>query len=449
MSFTVEVSALKQPITREVALSFEMAAKVQLAHFNGNEVAMYTYGGKRHNHILTGSEKRLVIFINATFEGVLTGEDYKLDVEEVMYGIQSGVKVILPVAHMGTVIVTPEGRIVAEFVEDKNTINILFDVTKSPLKVFEKIMEEVNKVFFEKTRDKSWLFTRNKSALIEQVKEKAVLLLVEERRKAENKVREYQEEMHSAKSRLANYIRKYNSAMSKLNGSAAEEVKSLEKYMSELDAICKLEKVKDVIVENGNVTILTHVLHIHDDSRGKVYYGGEYSITLEPERTNVYFRGGTPRKSYWGDSCPHPHVNEHGGACLGSMQQTIAELCADYELYALALMSIDFLESVNTEDAAGKNVVSWDVVNKDGSISPADSAERFNCHTSGDSFPIDESRRCDHCGNLSHHESFHEVFDIENGEEAEDACGGCVEEMHFDNDREMYVINNDEESDGE
>src|SRR5690606_9940189 len=97
---------------------------------------------------------------------------------------------------------------------------------------------------------------------------------------------------------------------------------------------------------------------------------GSMKIVMNMSNTDVRFYNlDNPRHGYWTNEDPHPHVS--GGnntACLGNVASTIAELCSRNEVYALALMCIDFLENANTTDPAGAKVVNWDEVDEEGNI---------------------------------------------------------------------------------
>lgn len=209
----------------------------------------------------------------------------------------------------------------------------------------------------------------------------------------------------SERQRIAEYesqIREFTRNLKLINDSRTRAMQSLqtsekvtatmkEKVVKELDQIANHEKVKDVIIHNRGYTVYTHPLYCHHDITGERYYLGEMTIDLRPERTDVRFYGSNGRRSYWTAHDPHPHVNgDDGIACLGNLSPTIAQLCSEMELYALTMVCIEFLESVNTSDIAGANIRNWDKVDKDGNIIQAPNL-----------FEEEEEREydwhCDHC----------------------------------------------------
>lgn len=140
------------------------------------------------------------------------------------------------------------------------------------------------------------------------------------------------------------------------------------KIYHELDKIVSHKKVKSLEIHDTKYVIHTHPIYVHHDRTGERYYLGNYQIVLKPRNTQVLFYSDNPRRSFWSGQDHHPHVSEGGAPCLGNVQATIAELCSSMELFALTMVCIDFLESVNTSDPAGAYIGSWDKVDENGTI---------------------------------------------------------------------------------
>ena len=47
---------------------------------------------------------------------------------------------------------------------------------------------------------------------------------------------------------------------------------------------------------------------------------------------------------------------------LGNVSTTIAELCSAKEIYPLFLVCLEYLQSVNTDDSAGRKVYNWEEI---------------------------------------------------------------------------------------
>lgn len=163
------------------------------------------------------------------------------------------------------------------------------------------------------------------------------------------------------------------------------------KVEKELEMLARSERVKDVEVTNTGYRIHTYPIYCyHDKEPDERYYIGNFTIDIKPDRTSVKFHGDNPRRSYWSSNDPHPHIGHDGNACLGNISATIAELCSQMELYALAMVCIDFLESVNTDDPAGANITHWDRVDEEGNIieqgHPDEPEVHFTCESCDETF---------------------------------------------------------------
>lgn len=141
------------------------------------------------------------------------------------------------------------------------------------------------------------------------------------------------------------------------------------KLYHDLNNLMHHDKIEKVMIRGGKYWIHTTTLYCYHDQHPARYHIGKFVIELNPENTSVKFTGDTPRRSYWSQHDPHPHVNgTNGYACLGNLAPTIAELCSQYEIYALVMVCLEFLESVNTSDPAGANIIHWDEVDENGQI---------------------------------------------------------------------------------
>lgn len=114
---------------------------------------------------------------------------------------------------------------------------------------------------------------------------------------------------------------------------------------------------------------------------GKEYkfYLGKFDIEINLNNMNVkFFNLNNKRRSYWNKNCNAPHVDEDGIACLGDLSELMGYAISNNDLYLLIDLCIQYLQSVNLSDLAGKYVISWDLYIEDGdSLINYETGEKF------------------------------------------------------------------------
>lgn len=97
------------------------------------------------------------------------------------------------------------------------------------------------------------------------------------------------------------------------------------------------------------------------------FYLGKFDIEINLSNMNVkFFNLNNKRKSYWNRNCNAPHVDEDGMGCLGNLSELMGYAISNNDLRLLIDLCIQYLQSVNLSDLAGKYVISWDLYIKDG-----------------------------------------------------------------------------------
>lgn len=269
-----------------------------------------------------------------------------------------------------------DGVEIANFVENNaeqiNQLNIFPDLLGdfNRRDEFDAILSWMeNTHYLEKVRRFSWKLTSEKETLtknfVEQIKtaqERIIRSDIEQLSSAEQAILDYTLELKrqfDKRTRLQCSIQSANTAISAVTT----------KLIADLDNIVAHPKVANLTLKDNKFIVNTAPLYAYHDKTGERYYIGNMRIEMKPDNTEIKFFGDNPRRSHWTTNDPHPHVNGRtGNACLGSLAPTVAELCSQMEIYALTLMAIDFLESVNTDDTAGKHIVNWDMVDEEGNI---------------------------------------------------------------------------------
>lgn len=158
--------------------------------------------------------------------------------------------------------------------------------------------------------------------------------------------------------------------------------KSLEiiKLNAEIDALQIVDKGLEKKLEEDLEAIKTHPIVKHaeyvDESMEVLtdtftaYTQGGIPITIKPMRITLGLLDSKVRgfnvnrddgfSGYWTQRDPHPHTaGDNGAPCLGEAACTITELITHQDYYAAMLMVLEFFQSINETDAAGKKFVNW------------------------------------------------------------------------------------------
>jgi hypothetical protein len=138
-----------------------------------------------------------------------------------------------------------------------------------------------------------------------------------------------------------------------------DESVDLEEFGLEYEDLMKVKSVKDVKVERDTIVILTDVLNCRDERTNAYHEIGAFKIELpmngnQPRWTNL-----TRRVTGMKEGMHAPHVWDNGHACLGNTSDIFPKLFAQRQWSIAAQLAIEFVQSANTADAAGKHVNRW------------------------------------------------------------------------------------------
>jgi hypothetical protein len=280
----------------------------------------------------------------------------------------------------GTLISDEAGTVVAQYFPQHKTVNILVDLLGTPtndtLHILKEIMRIVGNEIREEGDEDSWVRAKKKDAIID--KTRSLFRAAHDRKvsEAKNSISTYESELEEARKRLTLNHTKLAEAMRIMDSSEAVFQERIDRILADFGHLATYEKIEDIRIEGGFIHLYTTSLNITDPRTGNVYRGGKFLIKLRMDDSRVTFHTaeGKLHNGFWGQD-PHPHVKGSTGvACLGSAAATIAELCSQEQLYALGIVLVSFLESVNTEDAAGKRVRNWPLISA-GGIEPEEDEE--------------------------------------------------------------------------
>ncbi len=164
------------------------------------------------------------------------------------------------------------------------------------------------------------------------------------------------EEVRELQEQLVRKIREVNGLQRKLEQMQNAKAATLEVYGKEFDKLLEVPKIRDVRVRDGVIQVFTDTLYCVDPRSKKKHEIGHFRIEFSPNGSVRWYNLARTVKDMQA-----PHVFIRGEACLGNMSEVIPELAANYEFAALAMVCIQFVESVNVDDQAGKQINLWPV----------------------------------------------------------------------------------------
>jgi hypothetical protein len=375
---------------------------------------------------------RLVILLNATN---YKASRNRIDVDNaIVFGQYSPVDTFLPTSGEGIVLTSPEGIDVAEWNPETWELNILFDIFSnidykhSDCIIFTNIMKLFKEiVLIPMSHENSWKYSTNKDKLtdtfLSMLKDNYQQKLSEDR---EN-IRIMQREITRLQAQIKNLYDTIRIKMNNISGNDQYIDKILSTLSNDLNIIVADEKVTDVIIDNESIIIKTIPLRIYADN-GNTYQAGEFNIRINMFSSLVTFTSNKGYRSYWTYNDPHPHISGNDGiACLGNIESTVAELCSQMQLYPLFIMLIDYLETANTSDSAGKFVINWPLIDDNGNV----------IHRDSQITDFDNIVECDECGldfdDDSLYFAYNSAYLCDDGWEYDDevrVCPNCLDRYY-------------------
>jgi hypothetical protein len=244
------------------------------------------------------------------------------------------------------------GCVVAEL-RDKNTLYIHRDVfilsaNNSEEKLFRQVLLHTASLLLppEKGRELA------RQLFIEECAKSTVRVLAATAAQYAN----HKERVKQLRKELSECIRTGLSDERKLlrgNGTAAES------FGEEYEGLLKVPKVKDVRVEANAIAIFTEVLNCRDDRTGRLHEIGAFKIQIPFQGSSPIWTNLTRKVDGYKERQNHPHIWSEGDACLGSSETLFQDLFASREFAIAAQLAIEFVESANTKDPAGKYISKW------------------------------------------------------------------------------------------
>ena len=124
--------------------------------------------------------------------------------------------------------------------------------------------------------------------------------------------------------------------------------------------------VTNIEVDDKKIKVFTDTLYCTDPRTDILHEIGEFRIEISFNGKEDCVRWFNLTRDINGNmpDMQAPHVFKNGKACLGNAAEIFPELIANFEFAAVALVAIQFIESVNTDDSAGKHIDSWPIAKK-------------------------------------------------------------------------------------
>ena len=230
-----------------------------------------------------------------------------------------------------------------------------------------------------------------------------------------------------------------------------KKIKEQIKIIKEMEIVDSVEFIEDAMYIKTNFVYATD----EDDNRFKM---NKYSIQIKPSKLDIRVYGLVEeynRESAFTQHDPHPHVSGNTGKpCWGNTEIMLVELFEQEQYDIIVQIVIDYLQSFNIDDSAGKYIRNWDCVDEDDDIieNPYDNMATCNCcgcvleeddvyicYDCGATICIDcmsyinDEVVCDNC--LNEHYTFSEIEDryIDNDEvETCECCNGIFSSDNYD-----------------
>lgn len=131
-------------------------------------------------------------------------------------------------------------------------------------------------------------------------------------------------------------------------------------FDKEFDHLTSMDKVRSVTIRGSKtLTVLTEVLYCKHPKSKKYHEIGAMNISINMEGGEMRIYNCTRRVDAYERGMHAPHVFPRGTLCEGNLSKTIPQLLARYEFTTLVMLAIQFIESVNLDDSAGRHISKW------------------------------------------------------------------------------------------
>lgn len=275
-------------------------------------------------------------------------------------------------ARQGRIIFDDEGQAAGEIVH--HTAYLYHCVTsgqgQSELFIFRAWCEELRAMLTLsedelRYRHASWKATRNdrrRSAFIAACSER----IKGQIRELEASVKRANEQICQLEASLLSVRRQVRDDRISLQNLQARKGEEVAAIGVEFDRLISDPKILDVRIDGALISVFTDTLYCFNEKTRKLHEIGRMRIDLRtaPSTISQIVRifNLTRRVGGLNVDMHHPHVFTDGAPCFGNVGNDFAALLAEYQIANAAYLAIQFVESVNPADSAGRYIVNWPVV---------------------------------------------------------------------------------------
>lgn len=261
----------------------------------------------------------------------------------------------------GGVILDPDHQPVAEFVEQNlYVLGHCFTRSFGREGVFKKILEASVAYMAMTPEQRAELNRRYQDFVNQQSRDQYVRACAQRAEVQRNKLRHdlevYRQKIAEVTASLVDLYRRSreNERLITLVRPSTEAEHAA--YTEEFEKLLQVRGVQRVVVTEETIQVFTDIITCVDPRNNRRHEIGAFRLTinLDGQRNGLRFENLTRRIG----SYDAPHVN-NGAPCLGNMQEQIPELLATFQFSILIMVALEFLESVNVNDAWGAQISQW------------------------------------------------------------------------------------------
>ena len=162
---------------------------------------------------------------------------------------------------------------------------------------------------------------------------------------------------------LTKRIREAQALEQKLNSYTSKDADCEKNFGREFDKLISMPRVIKVEINTRSIIVYTKKLYCKHPQTKNIHEIGKFKITIPTsDGGSVKWENLTRKVDGHQSNQMAPHIWQDGTACLGNTQQLFPALIAQYEFSTVAMLAIDFVESVNITDSAGKHLNRWPIV---------------------------------------------------------------------------------------